>query len=121
MTSEEPDASFSPADRSGIGDDGAEVRFEDSYRRLVEYVGGAEDPADPADVLAMQMVLRIEKSDPPERTELLTAAARAVALLCLDDRACGDGPFAAGRSFEVLTIATGFSILNVCGGIKYST
>lgn len=94
MTSEEPDASFSPADRSGIGDDGAEVRFEDSYRRLVEYVGGAEDPADPADVLAMQMVLRIEKSDPPERTELLTAAARAVALLCLDDRACGDGPWA---------------------------
>ncbi|SKY31724.1 Uncharacterised protein [Mycobacteroides abscessus subsp. abscessus] len=28
---------------------------------------------------------------------------------------------AAGRSFDVLTTATGFSILNVCGGIRYST
>lgn len=52
------------------------------------------EPADPADVLAMQMVLRIEKSDPPDRTDLLVAAARAVALLCLDERAGGDGPWA---------------------------
>ncbi|MXP20876.1 peptidyl-tRNA hydrolase [Gordonia sp. HNM0687] len=68
--------------------------FDEAYRRLVGYVGGGEDPADPADVLAMQMVLRIEKSDPPSRAELLTAAARAVALLCLDDRAGGGGPWA---------------------------
>ncbi|ASR04192.1 aminoacyl-tRNA hydrolase [Gordonia rubripertincta] len=65
-----------------------------NHRRLVGYVGGGEDPEDPADVLAMAMVLRIEKSDPPNRTDLLTAAARAVALLCLDDRAAGDGPWA---------------------------
>ncbi|WP_454175412.1 aminoacyl-tRNA hydrolase [Gordonia sputi] len=67
--------------------------FDDAYRRLVDYVGGADDPDDPADVLAMQMVLRIEKSDPPDRTELLTAAARSVALLCLDDRSGADGPW----------------------------
>nr|WP_238403453.1 aminoacyl-tRNA hydrolase [Gordonia desulfuricans] len=70
-------------------------RFGDDYRRLTRYVGGADDPEEPADVLAMQMVLRIEKTAPPDRTELLTAAARAVALLCLDDRAGGDGPWAA--------------------------
>lgn len=43
----------------------------------------------------MQMVVRIEKADPPDRTDLLTAAGRAVALLCLDDRSGGDGPWAA--------------------------
>ncbi|MBE7195512.1 peptidyl-tRNA hydrolase [Gordonia polyisoprenivorans] len=69
--------------------------FEDDHRRLTAYVGGHDDPPDPADVLAMQMVLRIEKADPPDRTELLVAAARAVALLCLDDRSGGDGPWSA--------------------------
>ncbi|NDZ93897.1 peptidyl-tRNA hydrolase [Streptomyces sp. SID6673] len=69
--------------------------FDDTYRRLVDYVGGGEDPDDPGDVLAMQMVVRIEKADPPDRTELLTAAARSVALLCLDDRSGGDGPWRA--------------------------
>nr|WP_064570658.1 aminoacyl-tRNA hydrolase [Gordonia sp. LAM0048] len=64
------------------------------HRRLVGYVGGGDDPADPADVLAMAMVLRIEKNDPPDRTDLLTAAARAVALLCLDERSAGEGPWA---------------------------
>ncbi|MFE0749985.1 aminoacyl-tRNA hydrolase [Gordonia sp. NPDC058843] len=64
------------------------------HRRLIGYVGGGADPSDPADVLAMAMVLRIEKNDPPDRTDLLTAAARAVALLCLDERSAGDGPWA---------------------------
>lgn len=68
--------------------------LNDDYRRLRSYVGGGEDPADPADVRAMQMVLRIEKADPPDRGELLTAAARAVAMVCLDDRSGGDGPWA---------------------------
>ncbi|MFT4043077.1 MAG: aminoacyl-tRNA hydrolase [Gordonia sp. (in: high G+C Gram-positive bacteria)] len=61
--------------------------FGACFRRLTSYVGGADDPPDRADVLAMQMVLHIEKDEPPERTDLLVAAARAVALLCLDDRA----------------------------------
>ncbi|MFW0792610.1 peptidyl-tRNA hydrolase [Gordonia sp. CPCC 205515] len=71
-----------------------DAAVEDAYRRLAGYVGGGEDPTDPADVLAMQMVVRIEKADPPDRTELLAAAGRAVALLCLDDRTGGDGPWA---------------------------
>ncbi|GAB20829.1 hypothetical protein GOEFS_132_00600 [Gordonia effusa NBRC 100432] len=69
--------------------------FGDAYRRLHDYVGGADDYDDPADVLAMAMVLRIEKIEPPARVELLIAAARAVALLCLDERSGGDGPWAA--------------------------
>lgn len=68
--------------------------FTDSYRRLAHYVGGGVDPQDPADVQAMQMVLRIEKSTPPDRADVLVAAARAVALLCLDQRAGGGGPWA---------------------------
>ena len=70
--------------------------FSDVYDRLVGYVGGGTDPEDPADVLAMGMVLRIEKSDPPNRHGLLVAAARAVVLLCLDERAEADGLWAPG-------------------------
>lgn len=66
-------------------------------RHYVVGTGRARDvePDDPADVLAMQMVLRIEKSTPPARADLLIAAARAVTLLCLDERAGGDGPWSA--------------------------
>ncbi|MBM7366879.1 peptidyl-tRNA hydrolase [Gordonia hydrophobica] len=68
--------------------------FDDVYRRLVGYVGGGEDPVDRDDVLAMQMVLRIEKADPPDRRALLIAAAQAAVLVCLDERAENDGPWA---------------------------
>ena len=67
----------------------------DAYARLTRYAGGHDDPPDPADVLAMQMVLRIEKATPPDRSDLLTAAARSAALLCLDERTEGDGPWVA--------------------------
>ncbi|ALG84063.1 aminoacyl-tRNA hydrolase [Gordonia phthalatica] len=70
--------------------------FDDVYRRLVGYVGGGEDPADRDDVLAMQMVVRIEKAAPPERRALLIAAAQAAVLVCLDPRAESGGPWAAG-------------------------
>ncbi|MDL9935635.1 peptidyl-tRNA hydrolase [Gordonia sp. ABSL1-1] len=72
----------------------ADAALIENHRRLTSYVGGHDDPSDPADVRAMQMVLRIEKADPPDRTDLLEAGARAVALLCLDDRSAGDGPWA---------------------------
>ena len=68
--------------------------FEQRYRRLVGYVGGHSDPDDPGQVLAMQMVLHIPKSEPVDRIELLTAAASAVALLCLDERSGSGGPWA---------------------------
>lgn len=43
----------------------------------------------------MPLVLRIEKSEPPEREALLTAVARATVLACLDPRAAPGGPWAA--------------------------
>ncbi len=70
--------------------------FSDVYDRLVGYVGGGTDPEDPADVLAMGMVLRIEKTDPPNRHGLLVAAAQAAVLVCLDPRAEAEGPWASG-------------------------
>lgn len=45
------------------------------------------DPADPARVLAMPVVLQIERADPPPRSALLAAAASAALAVCLDPRA----------------------------------
>lgn len=42
---------------------------------------------DPAEVRAMPVVLRIERTDPPARTPLLEAAAAAAVAVCLDPRA----------------------------------
>lgn len=70
--------------------------FEEAYQRLVGYVGGGGDPAEREDVLAMQIVVRIEKTAPPDRQRLLIAAAQAAVLVCLDPRAERDGPWAAG-------------------------
>ncbi|GGF27282.1 aminoacyl-tRNA hydrolase [Williamsia phyllosphaerae] len=63
------------------------MTFADRHRLLTDYVGGGADPADPSQVLAMPVVLHIEKNDPPPRRALLEAAARAAVLLCLDERA----------------------------------
>jgi peptidyl-tRNA hydrolase len=48
---------------------------------------GRPDPDDPARVLAMPVVLRIERADPPARSALLAAAASAALAVCLDPRA----------------------------------
>lgn len=45
-----------------------------------------KDPDDPAQVLAMPVVLHIERAEPPARTALLAAAASAALALCLDPR-----------------------------------
>ncbi|WP_221456385.1 peptidyl-tRNA hydrolase [Saccharothrix tamanrassetensis] len=47
----------------------------------------ATDPEDPAAVRAMPVVLRIERVDPPCRTDVLEAAAAAAVAVCLDPRA----------------------------------
>ncbi|MBT0565485.1 aminoacyl-tRNA hydrolase [Williamsia sp. CHRR-6] len=60
--------------------------FADRHRMLADYVGGGTDPEDPTRILAMPIVLRIEKATPPPRRGLLEAAARAAVLLCLDER-----------------------------------
>ncbi|MEV0463379.1 peptidyl-tRNA hydrolase [Nocardia tengchongensis] len=60
--------------------------FEARHAELAKGYGGGGDPADPALVQAMQMVLHIPKNDPPARSALLAAAASAVVALCLDER-----------------------------------
>ncbi|MEU6154088.1 peptidyl-tRNA hydrolase [Actinosynnema sp. NPDC047251] len=47
----------------------------------------ATDEEDPAEVRAMPVVLRIERADPPCRTDVLEAAAAAAIAVCLDPRA----------------------------------
>jgi peptidyl-tRNA hydrolase len=47
----------------------------------------ADAVEDPAEVRAMPVILRIERSAPPVRTALLEAAAAAAAAVCLDPRA----------------------------------
>ncbi len=64
----------------------AENTFDSRHAELARGYGGADDPEDPADVLAMPLVLHIPKTDPPLRSELLEAAARATVMLCLDPR-----------------------------------
>lgn len=52
---------------------------------------GTEDPDDPQTVQAMQIALHLPKVDPPARTDVLAAAARAVVEVCLDPRAARPG------------------------------
>ncbi|MEU3273223.1 peptidyl-tRNA hydrolase [Saccharomonospora sp. NPDC006951] len=51
----------------------------------------AEPEAAPDQVRAMPVVLRMERAEPPARTELLEAAATAALAVCLDQRAEQDG------------------------------
>lgn len=64
--------------------------FAARHARLARGYGSRPDPADPRAVAAMQLVLRIEKTDPPRREDLLAAAAAATVALCMDER-CGPG------------------------------
>ncbi len=50
----------------------------------------SEDPDRPETVQAMQIALHVPKMDPPRRTDLLEAAARAVVKACLDERVATD-------------------------------
>lgn len=56
----------------------------------------SEDPDRPETVQAMQIALHVPKVDPPRRTDLLTAAARAVVAVCLDERVATDPVWRAG-------------------------
>ncbi|MFC9997806.1 aminoacyl-tRNA hydrolase [Nocardia sp. NPDC127526] len=69
--------------------------FAARHAELARGYGGGGDPADPALVQAMQMVLHIPKNDPPRRGALLAAAASAVVALCLDERVGPDGEWEA--------------------------
>ncbi|MFF9601967.1 peptidyl-tRNA hydrolase [Streptomyces sp. NPDC014684] len=59
------------------------------------------NPRDEAPQFVLPLVVRIEKSAPPARTDALETAARAVLLMLSDDRALGDGEWAeAVRNWE---------------------
>ncbi|MFD8394548.1 aminoacyl-tRNA hydrolase [Streptomyces sp. NPDC059680] len=59
------------------------------------------NPRDEAPQFVLPLVVRIEKSAPPARTDALETAARAVLVLLGDERAHGDGAWAeAVRSWE---------------------
>ncbi|MFD4366438.1 peptidyl-tRNA hydrolase [Rhodococcus sp. NPDC058521] len=60
--------------------------FEARHARLAAGYGGQPDPEDPAAVLAMPIVLHIPKAEPPNRSDLLAAAATATVELCFDER-----------------------------------
>lgn len=74
------------ADRSDEEQFSSDNTFASRHGELARGYGGAEDPADSTDVLAMPLVLHIPKADPPLRFELLEAAATATVMLCLDPR-----------------------------------
>ncbi|QGU05429.1 peptidyl-tRNA hydrolase [Corynebacterium comes] len=56
----------------------------------------SEDPDRPETVQAMQIALHVPKADPPRRTYLLAAAARAVVAVCLDERVSTDPSWRGG-------------------------
>ncbi|MCZ0986275.1 peptidyl-tRNA hydrolase [Streptomyces diastatochromogenes] len=59
------------------------------------------NPRDEAPQYVLPLVVRIERSAPPARTDALETAARAVLLLLSDERAAGDGEWAqAVRDWE---------------------
>ncbi len=61
---------------------------------VVASVTGAEDPADEAP-WALQLVVRMERQDPPTRAAACRAAAVATVTLLADERSAADGPWAA--------------------------
>ncbi|WP_445403088.1 peptidyl-tRNA hydrolase [Streptomyces sp. LE64] len=65
------------------------------------HVPEGPDPRDEAPQFVLPMVVRLERTEPPERTDALETAARAVLVLLSDPRAAGDGPWAeAVRQWE---------------------
>ncbi len=74
----------------------AEPGFSQRHAELASGYGRGGDPADPAQVQAMQMVLHLPKNDPPPRSEVLAAAAAAAVALCLDPRVGPGGEWEAG-------------------------
>ncbi|MFE6779762.1 aminoacyl-tRNA hydrolase [Streptomyces sp. NPDC057702] len=86
------------ADRSAPAPGPDTDRSPDAAHRPATPEAGAADPARAARPVAVEFVLplvvRVEKADPPERTDALETAARAVLTLLGDERAnAEDGPW----------------------------
>lgn len=63
----------------------------------------SEDPDRPETVQAMQIALHVPKADPPRRTDLLAASARAVVAVCLDERVATDSDWREGLTAGTTT------------------
>lgn len=85
--------SSSSASLGGASD--ALRRAHQRLRLVLDADRDGENPADPATVQAMPIVLHIPKPDAPDRTALLEAAAIAVVAACLDERAGAETEYAA--------------------------
>ncbi|MEV0360694.1 peptidyl-tRNA hydrolase [Nocardia sp. NPDC050697] len=70
--------------------------FTALHAELARGYGNTPDPADPAQVQAMQMVLHLPKVEPPARSDLLAAAAAVAVALCLDERSGPGGVWEQG-------------------------
>lgn len=85
------------AGRRGPGAGGAPGRAGPSstLRRVSESPFQTEpNPRDQAPQFVLPLVVRLEKTDPPGRTDALETAARAVLVLLSDERARGEGEWA---------------------------
>ncbi|WP_230930317.1 aminoacyl-tRNA hydrolase [Dietzia aurantiaca] len=76
-----------------IGGPGTGRDLDWCHDRLAAGSSGAEDPEDRSTVRSMPIVLHLPRGDLPSRTPLLEAAARAVALVCVDVRVAPGGPW----------------------------
>lgn len=75
-----------PPHEAAASPHGDDAGFAARHAVLRAGYGHRADPDDPAQVLAMPLVLHIPKVDPPARSALLAAAAAATAALCFDER-----------------------------------
>lgn len=84
MTDPVPGSSGDPGPAAGPGPAVVLAPLRELWRR------SRPDPVDPGAVLAMPVVLRVERADPPRRSAVLAAAAAAALAVCLDER-CAPG------------------------------
>lgn len=89
-----PTAPVRPYDSPGDAGAGTPSR-ERKTDRESDRESDRDADRDAAPQFVLPLVARIERAEPPSRTAALETAARAVLVLLSDDRATGDGPWAA--------------------------
>lgn len=87
------DDGSAPEDTAVVGGPATGNGLDWCHMRLAAGSAGAEDPEDRSTVRSMPIVLHLPKGEPPSRTPILEAAARAVVLLCVDERVAPGGPW----------------------------
>ncbi|SPE99551.1 Peptidyl-tRNA hydrolase PTH2 [Streptomyces sp. MA5143a] len=92
-SAEAPDAAASPAPGVGEGADPAASRAYASAARDSPF-RGERTARDEAPQFVLPLVVRIERAEPPARTDALETAARAVLVMLSDERSVGAGEWA---------------------------